>query len=104
MRDNTTGGALTETSLLILLGFCQNNYGYGVMQWIKEITNGRVILGMGTLYGAIDWMLEKDFLKEEESSGRRKLYQLTEKGIQQIQLEIMRLEELIKITKDTIKL
>lgn len=103
MRDNTTGGALTETSLLILLGFCHSNYGYGVMQWIKEITNGRVILGMGTLYGAIDWMLERDFLKEEKSNGRRKLYGLTEKGMQQIHLEIMRLEELLKITKDTVK-
>lgn len=104
MKDNTSGGALTETSLLILLGFCGCSYGYGVMQWIKKVTNNRVDLGMGTLYGAINSMLERGWLKEKEQIGRRKIYCATEQGVEQIHLEVMRLEEILQITKETIKL
>lgn len=49
------------------------------MQWVKVITKGSVILDMGIMYESIDWMLEKYFLKEEQSNGRRKLYGLTKR-------------------------
>lgn len=51
MRDNIGGGALTETTFLVLLSMFSQNHGYGIMQLIERETDGRVILGAGTLYG-----------------------------------------------------
>lgn len=104
MKDNISGGALTETSLLILLGFYNSSYGYEVMQWIIEVTNNRVQLGMGTLYGAMNSMEEKRWIKEEKMEGRRKFYKITKEGISQIENEILRMTELVILAKNTVNL
>jgi len=41
-------------------------HGYGIMQFVKEIGNGRVNLGPATLYGAINTMLSKGWIKALE--------------------------------------
>ena len=45
---------LTETMFLVLLTMLEENYGYKVSQEVEEITGGRIVLGPGTLYGAIN--------------------------------------------------
>lgn len=65
MRDNIMGGALTETTFLILLAFTTPNHGYAVMNEIEERTCGRVKLGLGTLYGAINTLEKKNGLREK---------------------------------------
>lgn len=48
--DSISSGALTgETTLLVLLSLYKELHGYGVKLFIEEKTNGRVVLGMGTL-------------------------------------------------------
>ena len=54
MRDNTKGGALTEVTFYILLSLYTPKHGYAVMQFIEEKTGGRLSLGAGTLYGALN--------------------------------------------------
>lgn len=44
MRDNIKGGALTETTLLVLLALYIPNHGYGIMKFIESTTKGRVDL------------------------------------------------------------
>lgn len=48
------------------------------MQWIKDKTNGRVILGMGTLYGAINHLIEKAWLQMDRKEDRRVFYKITD--------------------------
>lgn len=60
IRDNLSSGALTETSLLVLLSLYNELHGYGIKKFIENNTNGRVVLGMGTLYGAINNLEKKD--------------------------------------------
>jgi DNA-binding PadR family transcriptional regulator len=50
---------LTEALFYILLAARKPNHGYGIIQEVQEITKGRLIIGPGTLYGAINSMLEK---------------------------------------------
>ena len=54
MRDNVKGGALTEVTFYILLSLYTPKHGYAVMQFIEEKTGGRLSLGAGTLYGALN--------------------------------------------------
>lgn len=58
--DNST--PLTEASFYILLATQKPNHGYGIIQDVSKMTDGRVTLGPGTLYGAINSMLKKDGL------------------------------------------
>ena len=62
MRDNTKGGALTEVTFYILLSLYTPKHGYAVMQFIEEKTGGRLSLGAGTLYGALNSLQDKKWI------------------------------------------
>ena len=73
MRDNVKSGALTEVTFYILLSLYSPKHGYAVMQFIEEKTGGRLSLGAGTLYGALNSMLEKGWIELfGDSEGRKK--------------------------------
>ena len=74
--------ALTEAVYYILLSLDQPLHGYGIMQNIERISGGRVRLAAGTLYGALNSLLERQWIRAlpEEKGGRRKEYQITESG------------------------
>jgi len=98
LRDNVKGGALTETTFLILLALYEPKHGYGIMQFIEDETNGRVSLGAGTLYGAINTLEKKGWiiLHKEEGNSRKKVYKISEEGKSVVKKEIERLRQLIK--------
>lgn len=89
---------LTEAVFYILLALHRPMHGYGIMQFVKEISNNRVNLGPGTLYGAISTMLNKGWIKalENKKATRKKEYEITELGRNIVLDEIKRLEELIE--------
>lgn len=96
---------LTEAVFYTLLALHEPLHGYGIMQETEKMSNGRLKLSAGTLYGAISTMLEKGWIKalpsEEES--RRKEYQITELGKSIVKSELARLEELVSNGKNIIK-
>ena len=98
MRDNVKGGALTEVTFFILLSLYEPKHGYAIMQFVENETNGRLVLGAGSLYGAINSLLGKKWI---ESSGndsvRKKEYIITDLGKEIAEQEISRLNEIIKI-------
>lgn len=89
--------ALTEVVYYILLSLFTPLHGYGIMQNVKELSNGRVDLGPGTLYGAINTLLNKGWIEPVagEDNSRKKEYVITKTGKHIINDEIKRLEELI---------
>lgn len=93
---------LTEALFYILLAVRKPNHGYGIIQEVLEITNGRLSLGPGTLYGAINSMVEKDWIRlysEDKESRKKKEYLITSKGKEIFQAEVERLNELIRNSK-----
>lgn len=90
--------ALTEAVYYILLSLIQPMHGYGIMQNVTQLSNGRVRLAAGTLYGAINTLLEKGWILAlpGEKDSRKKEYQITEQGKQALEAEIIRLRELIE--------
>lgn len=57
---NNENLVLTEAVYYILLSLYEPLHGYGIMQNVERLSNGRVKLAAGTLYGAINTLLEKD--------------------------------------------
>lgn len=90
--------ALTEAVYYILLSLIEPLHGYGIMQNVEQLSNGRVKLAAGTLYGAINTLLEKEWIValSEEKESRKKEYLITEQGKEMLRLEIDRLKELIE--------
>lgn len=90
---------LTEGIYYILLSLDRPNHGYGIIQRIQEMTDGRLEMGAGTLYGALNTLSEKGWIQlysVEKSSRKKKEYIITEEGKEALRVEIKRLEELIK--------
>lgn len=89
--------ALTEAVYYILLSLMQPLHGYGIMQNAENLSKGRVRLAAGTLYGAINTLLEKGWIKAIVDGGdsRKKEYIITDAGKDILKAEIARLKELI---------
>jgi DNA-binding PadR family transcriptional regulator len=92
---------LSEPVLLILLSLVeQPRHGYAILKTVEELSDGRVTLSTGTLYGALRRLLEDRSIEryeEEESSRGRQAYRLTSRGRQQLRLEVSRLKQLTKV-------
>lgn len=89
--------ALTEAVYYILLSLTTPLHGYGIMQNVEMLSHGRVRLAAGTLYGAINTLLEKEWIRAlpEEKDSRKKEYTLTPQGEESLRSEITRLTELL---------
>lgn len=90
--------ALTEAVFYILLSLEKPLHGYGIMQNAEKLSNGRVKLAAGTLYGAINTLLEKGWITfvPGESGDRKKQYMITESGKSAVFAELSRLRELVE--------
>jgi DNA-binding PadR family transcriptional regulator len=90
--------ALTESTYYILLALCRPSHGYGIMQQVEEMSQGRIRLAAGTLYGALSAMCDKGWIIQlpVEEGSRRKDYRMTQKGMAILEKELARLRELVR--------
>lgn len=97
--------ALTESTYYILLSLYHPQHGYGIMQQTEQLSGGRVHLGAGTLYGALNSLSEKGWIRmlPVESGSRKKEYQLTEEGLLVLKRELQRLRQLVQNGESILK-
>lgn len=90
-------GALTEAVYYILLSLITPMHGYGIMQNVERLSGGRLKLAAGTLYGAINTMLEKGWIAaaSDGADSRKKEYAITDAGQMVLRAEYNRLCELV---------
>lgn len=102
MGRQANSGALTESIFYILLRLHSPAHGYALMKDISDMTNNRVNLGAGTLYGALSTLEKKGWIKALESTSQdRKIeYIITDVGREFFDMELARLEELINNSKN----
>ncbi|MBR5799189.1 MAG: PadR family transcriptional regulator [Lachnospiraceae bacterium] len=89
---------LTEAFYYILLALRKPNHGYGITQEVEEVTQGRVVLGAGTLYGALQTLQKRgwiDVYSQDTESRKKKEYIITDLGKKAFTKELARLEELV---------
>ena len=89
------GGPMTEAMYYVLLTLMNPGHGYGLMNAITEVSNGRVNMGPGTLYGVLARMQKEELIVMTENDGRRKTYAITSSGKQALRQEYKRLLALI---------
>ncbi len=94
---NTSNNVLTEAVYYILLALVEPLHGYGIMQQTARLSNGRLVISAGTLYGALSTLLEKGWIKQvaNTTDSRRKEYIITAEGRAVLVAELDRLRELV---------
>ncbi|MCG1023433.1 PadR family transcriptional regulator [Sutcliffiella horikoshii] len=85
---------MTETAFYILLSLTEPRHGYGIIKHVEEISNGRIRLGSGTIYGTLTKMQKDGVITVFADAERKTVYEITDSGKELITAEITRLKEL----------
>ena len=87
---------MSEQAFLVLTALAGEPLdGYAIVQAVEQLSQGRTVLRVGTLYGVLDRLVadglaERD--REEVHQGRlRRYYRLTDSGVRALQAEVARL-------------
>lgn len=87
---------LTEPMYYILLALTEECCGVDIMEKVKSISHGRVLVGPGTLYAMLAKFEENGVIKLTASEGRRKSYVITDVGREMLQKEYDRLKTMVE--------
>lgn len=82
---------MTETIFYTLLALLEPNHGYGIMKFVKELTNERVKMGTGTLYTMLGRLVDDQMITVVSETDGKKTYQITTDGKAILVLEVSRL-------------
>lgn len=85
---------LTEQMFYILICLTEESCGVDIMKKVDELTNGRVIIGPGTLYSLLDNFVKEKIIIETKIENRKKSYLITNLGTKMLEKEYMRLIQL----------
>ncbi len=93
---------MSETMFYILLSLKQERHGYAIMQNVKELTQGRIILGAGTVYSSLGKLESDGLIKGVREEARRKIYVITPIGSDILHEEFVRIAELYNNAKESL--
>jgi DNA-binding PadR family transcriptional regulator len=106
MSDIQPHQPLREPTFYILLSLSPGpKHGYAIFKDVETLSEGRVLLSTGTLYGAIKRLLDRNWIKrvddpEPNSAERdRKAYALTEHGRRALNAEVERMHKLVVVAQ-----
>lgn len=85
-------GQLTDVTYLILLTLTVPRHGYLIMAKIEEMTNGEVRIGPASLYTTITKIIEAGYITLQNEDSTKKVYCITDKGLEALQIEIEKRE------------
>lgn len=103
------GGEVREPTFLILTALAGGTlHGYGIIQAVEALSDGRVTLRPGTLYGALDRLAESGLVVvdgEGVEQGRfRRYYKLTGAGAELLAAEAERLAANVRQARERLAL
>ena len=89
---------MSETAYYILLSLSEPRHGYGIIKFVEELTDGRIVLGSGTVYGTLGKMCKDRLIAVYDDKDRKTVYRITEDGKALLFFEIDRLKKVYENT------
>ncbi len=87
---------LSEPMFYVLMALRRRTLcGVEIVDWISQKTDGQLVLGPGTLYTILPKLAEEDAIREVSVAGRRRSYEITDKGRQLYDAECERLRRCV---------
>jgi DNA-binding PadR family transcriptional regulator len=98
---------LSEATFFILLSLAiEPHHGYAIMKDVHTLSDNRIVLATGTLYGALKrllelgWVQRIDSPESNETGRKRNVYRLTDIGRSVLDAEVIRLDGLVTAAKN----
>jgi DNA-binding PadR family transcriptional regulator len=99
---------LSEPVFLILTSLAEEpRHGYALLLDIEKITDGRVRLSTGTLYGALSRLLRARWIerfKSDDTSRDKQCYALTTVGVRHLSEDLDRLRSLSRVAATRLRI
>ncbi|MFD7660306.1 PadR family transcriptional regulator [Actinosynnema sp. NPDC059797] len=99
---------MSEQAFLVLTALAEQPlHGYAIVRAVQDLSEGRVRLRVGTLYGVLDRLVadgwaEQD--REEVHQGRlRRYYRLTDTGVRELSAEVARLSANVRAASSVLR-
>jgi len=87
---------LTESMFYVLMAlYKQPMCGIEVAQFIEDRTKGRILMGPATLYTILGKFESEKYLREIAAEGRKRTYQITDRGRRAFEEELQRLKQCV---------
>jgi len=98
---------LTTTLFHMLVSLADGpRHGYAIAGEVEELSDGRIVMGPGTLYGSLQRMNRLGLVAETENPGeealhadRRRYYRITSLGREALRVESARLLRAIDVAR-----
>ncbi len=99
---------LSPTAFHVLVAMASGpRHGYAIAQEVEELTDGRIVMGPGTLYGSLQRMVAAGVIEETENPGedglharRRRYYRMTPLGGAALSSESERLLRAVNVAQE----
>lgn len=85
---------LTEQMFYILICLTKEACGVDIMKEVEKLTDGRVLIGPGTLYSLLDKFVKEKIIIETRIENRKKNYMITSLGREMLEKEYLRIIKL----------
>lgn len=90
---------MTETGFYILFCLQEEMHGYNIVQKVRQLTDGEIVISAGTMYGSLSKMEQDGLIEFRREEGKRRLYAITGLGREILAIELKRIERLYKNSK-----
>ena len=87
---------LSEATYYVLAALQEPLHGYALMQNVEAMSEGNVVIGPGTLYGAFAALEKQGLIEKVSEVERRKTYGLTDKGRLVLAEQVKRLAIMVR--------
>lgn len=99
---------LSEQAFLVLTALAEQPlHGYAIVRAVEGLSEGRVRLRVGTLYGVLDRLVADGWAepdREEVHQGRlRRYYRLTDTGVRELSAEVARLSANVRAASSVLR-
>jgi len=103
MVKDEQSAPLSAASLHVLLALTARNlHGYGIIQEVKRLSDGKYRIGPGTLYDNLKKLINRGWVEDYEddhlpAEERRRMYRLTGYGRAALQADVNRLKKVLRV-------
>lgn len=94
-NDTIELGELTDSAFYILLALTEARHGYLIMQFVEELTDGRVQIGPASMYTIIKKLANAQLIEPLEGDGKKKSYQITAVGRDLLAADLVRRQAMV---------
>lgn len=99
---------MSEQAFLVLTALVEQPlHGYAIVQAVRGLSDGRVELRVGTLYGVLDRLVADGLAehdREEVHNGRlRRFYRLTDSGARALAVEVNRMQANVRAASGALR-